>query len=410
MGECCMRTCSKCGRANTPTRKFCVRCGASLLIPLEENDATPEPERRTTVAETTPDSPRSADIPSAETAVASPSDKTVRPSEVDRDRLRTAPGSKEKSEMEKAREAFARAEEVGIEEEVGEGIIETRMLRASEVRELLDEATIHSEESTTPSVETPPSSVSTDPEAIETPAETSTVTPPPKSKEEELLGRFSPYADQQPDPDPSVVSDAIPESSIEEPAESSLTSPEPQPRTVEELPSTPPTPEPSAEVITEPPASGVTATPHDQTSTAGSIAEVEALLSEISDPEFLQDDEVQQRIERLVTLHTELKQVDADLNEISSQLDEEVQKYRNAAEVKRINYENLQEQFRLAKQEYSDSKDEYQRSESRRKKELSAREKRISDIKRRISNGERIVRKRVKELAKRKEKLAKSSE
>ena len=66
-------------------------------------------------------------------------DQWVRPSEISRDRVRTATGTKRKTELEKAREAFERAEHVGIDEAAGSGIVESRMLRASEVRELLEQ-------------------------------------------------------------------------------------------------------------------------------------------------------------------------------------------------------------------------------------------------------------------------------
>ncbi|MHA2021589.1 MAG: zinc-ribbon domain-containing protein, partial [Candidatus Thorarchaeota archaeon] len=32
-----MRTCAKCGKANLPTRKYCLRCGTSL-IPSEKSE------------------------------------------------------------------------------------------------------------------------------------------------------------------------------------------------------------------------------------------------------------------------------------------------------------------------------------------------------------------------------------
>ncbi|MCF2138164.1 MAG: hypothetical protein K9W43_13115 [Candidatus Thorarchaeota archaeon] len=54
----------------------------------------------------------------------------VRPSQVSRDRVRTTGKRRQQSELEKAREAFKKAESMGIEE---------RMLRASEVKELFDE-------------------------------------------------------------------------------------------------------------------------------------------------------------------------------------------------------------------------------------------------------------------------------
>jgi hypothetical protein len=68
----------------------------------------------------------------------------VRPSEISKDRIRTAGGAKRKTELEKAREAFERAEHVGIDEAAGSGIVESRMLRASEVRELLEQTAEYS--------------------------------------------------------------------------------------------------------------------------------------------------------------------------------------------------------------------------------------------------------------------------
>lgn len=68
----------------------------------------------------------------------------MRPSEISRDRVRAAEGTKRKTELEKAREAFSKAENVGIDEADGSGIVESRMLRASEVRELLEQTAEYS--------------------------------------------------------------------------------------------------------------------------------------------------------------------------------------------------------------------------------------------------------------------------
>jgi len=126
-----VRNCEKCGKANQPTRKFCIRCGGSLIKKAKPKPvATPAPAPEvpaTPVAET----PASEQPPTTD-------HKIVKPSEVSKDRVRVAGGSKKKSELEKAQEAFAKAETVGIDEAEGSGIIETRMLRASEVRELLE--------------------------------------------------------------------------------------------------------------------------------------------------------------------------------------------------------------------------------------------------------------------------------
>lgn len=129
-----MRSCEKCGKANEPTRKFCIRCGASLIMKAKPQAAptTPKtPAPRTPVASTPA-------APSAPHVISKEEEKAVKPSEVSRDRVRIAGGSKQKSELDKAREAFAKAETVGIDEADGSGVIETRMLRASEVRELLE--------------------------------------------------------------------------------------------------------------------------------------------------------------------------------------------------------------------------------------------------------------------------------
>lgn len=132
-----LRNCDKCGKANQPTRKFCIRCGASLIKPSKPQapstaakPQTPEPPVKAAGSKETAQAQQKATI--------STDDKWVKPSEVSRDRVRVAGGVKQKSELEKAREAFAKAETAGIDEADGSGIVESRMLRASEVRELLE--------------------------------------------------------------------------------------------------------------------------------------------------------------------------------------------------------------------------------------------------------------------------------
>ena len=134
-----LRTCDKCGKANEPTRKFCIRCGASLIKP--EKPRTQSAPTKAAAPETGRAAVGSKEPSRAGSGEASPtttSDRFIRPSEVSKDRVRTVGGSKGKSELDKAREAFAKAESVGIDEADGSGIVETRMLRASEVRELLE--------------------------------------------------------------------------------------------------------------------------------------------------------------------------------------------------------------------------------------------------------------------------------
>ncbi|MHA2140060.1 MAG: hypothetical protein ACXADC_02715 [Candidatus Thorarchaeota archaeon] len=183
-----MRVCPKCNKSNLPTRKYCIRCASSLITTPKKRavvDEPPKPEipevgRVTTAASMARQAAESASPPPTT------EDKWVKPSEVSRDRVRTASGGQRKTELEKAREAFARAEDVGIDEE-GTGVIETRMLRASEVRELLESASV------TPEVPAPmmmEGSESLTPEEMELMQPTM---PQPQAIEEQILGTKSAF-------------------------------------------------------------------------------------------------------------------------------------------------------------------------------------------------------------------------
>ncbi|MFX1482399.1 MAG: zinc finger Ran-binding domain-containing protein [Promethearchaeota archaeon] len=193
-----MRNCEKCGKANQPTRKYCIRCGASLLKPVDakKRSSTPVAPEQPQVAENATPTPAAAETLSTTT-----SDSWVRPSEVSRDRVRTAEGlTKPKSEMEKAREAFAKAETVGIDEEDGSGVIETRMLRASEVKELLEGPGMMGED-----VPQPTMMEGSEP----LPPEAQQFMPPPGPSaaqiEESILGSKSAYVDKPVEPEPEPV-------------------------------------------------------------------------------------------------------------------------------------------------------------------------------------------------------------
>lgn len=127
-----MKTCPKCGKANQPTRKFCIRCGASLLKSIKK---VPKPEP---LPETTSTSVQEEVISfGANPPPPTTDDEWVRPSQIQKDRIRRASKRPVKSEIDKMREAISRAEQVGVTKEDG-AIVESRMLRASEVHELLE--------------------------------------------------------------------------------------------------------------------------------------------------------------------------------------------------------------------------------------------------------------------------------
>jgi hypothetical protein len=369
-----LRECAKCGRQNQPTRKYCTRCGASLLKIVDEvKPAAPEKPivTPTPVAPVTPVADPTADEP------------LVRPSNVETDRLRPAERHVEKTELEKAQEAFARAESVGIEEETGAGIVETRMLRASEVRELMDSAESWSEPAPTQPSEPLEGQETSAPPAMPTPGDI----------ERGILGTKSEFVDKpEPIPEP-------PQPSVESiaPSGAPVT---PAPKPIPPKPAsamTPITPAPSPTPTVE---AKATAAPPDVT------AEMWEYEAKVPDKAYLDDVTIKGALSDLKHLLIELKQVESDLGTCRSRQDESVLQYRNAAEVKRINFESLNEQTKHAKDEWNDAEKEYRRAEDRRKNEISSREKRIDKIQKQIKKGESSITKRTKDLEKAKQKLA----
>ncbi|MHA2047144.1 MAG: hypothetical protein ACW99G_20320 [Candidatus Thorarchaeota archaeon] len=352
-----LRECPKCQRQNQPTRKYCTRCGANLLEPIEEKPSTPE----TSVEETppTPITPSSEPVPTEDTPL-------VRPSKVETDRVIPPERHVDKTELEKAKETFAQADEIGVEEEAGEGIVEPRMLRASEVRELMDSAEGWTEPETTQPGETS--------ESPDAPA------PPPMPTtddiEKGILGAKSEFVDK---PEP------VPES------------PPPQPD-VSVSPTPTSTPEPIP-VVEETAATTAEVLPDVTTE----IWEYEA---KVPDKEYLDDFNIKGMLSDVKNLLMELRLAESDLTSCTSQHDETVQQYRNVAEVKRISFETLEEQTKHAKEAWNDSEKEYRLADDRRKKEISSREKRVDKIQKQINKVESSLEKRVKELDKQKEKRA----
>ena len=198
---------------NQPTRKFCIRCGTSLIrvqkpepvkAPLPTAEAPPKSEAVAGSSEAAAKS---------ESAAPATEDQWVKPSEVARDRVRTAAGSgKGKSEFEKAKEAFARAETVGIDEE-GTGVIETRMLRASEVKELLEGPGMMegSEEIAQPQMMPGSEPVPPEAEALMKPA-----APAQSQIEKQILGSKSGFVEQEEPAPPAQAPPVLEATTIEE--------------------------------------------------------------------------------------------------------------------------------------------------------------------------------------------------
>lgn len=174
-----MRNCANCGKANQPTRKYCIRCGRSLISKAKPKKKASQPVPEVGTVTTSETMKKKEKAAAAKKAVkdGDKEEHMVKPSEVSRDRMRSTAGHKQMTELEKAQAAFARAEEVGIEDETG-GIVVTRMLRATEVKELMEGVSeMHTAEDTTsdePVVGPPPIAA-----------------PSPQDLEEQILGSKS---------------------------------------------------------------------------------------------------------------------------------------------------------------------------------------------------------------------------
>ena len=379
-----MRTCASCGKANNPIRKYCTRCG-KLLLSVKDDKPSPAPASvvtETKIPDLQPiDSALGEKYVASDSAKVSTNDEWVRPSQISRDRVRTGSTSSGKSEMEKAMEVFAKAETVGIEEADGSGIVEPRMLRASEVRELM------SEEAVLPQETAPP----VQPEVIPAPSPTSAPpvvppvdTPPPLS------------------PEPTPPSVAPPTPPV--PEVSPKAAPVPSTNKLEPSGETPPPVAPKTPV--KPPIQEPIATSAASISLDTRVPEIEDALAQISEPEDLQDSKIKDYVANLTHQHAELRQVKDDLTSISARLDEFVRSCLNDSEVKRIHFESVNEQMRFAKKEYETAKKEYERVEKKRKKEISSLEGRIKSVVKNISKSENALKKRISELDKVREKIA----
>jgi len=394
-----MRTCASCGKANLPTRKYCVRCGKSLLSSkVDESTKTPTrpTDRLESVEVAKPRVEPAKQVRQApETLKVTTDDKWVRPSEVSKDRLRTTSSSKGKSEMEKAREAFAKAEQIGIKEEGGD-IVETRMLRASDVRELMQEMATQPQTPQRP-VETTPSQPLQRPpqkpreQARPMPGTAAPVGPP--MEQARVQPATSPVSPSFARSEPPRMMGAPSETAFSQDRQPTLMQQRPQGR--------PPLQATSNSLSAEPATMSSLSRAHD-----APIPEMDAIRACITQPEDLLDSKIKDGITELTSLHRERQQVLADQTAIGSQLDASVRESQNKAEVKRLHYESINDKMRLAKQEWDDAKEEFEKVENRRKRELSALDDRIKNIQKRIEKAEGAVKKRVGELNKVREKIA----
>ena len=311
-------------------------------------------------------------------------DKWVRPSEVSRDRLRTGERHTGKTELEKAREAFAVADGSDPEQ---------RMLRASELRELM---------ATPPSAPAPRAS----PEPrISAPSEPPRTAPPAR-------------ATRPIEPAPSV-----PATRTEARAQT-MNSVQPSTPAVSKTPSGPPSEElqtggwtegPSDEAIPSaarqsPPAAMpsvpriVQAPPARMMPPATRTSPSVAPQSTVFPPSKYPDDSRIREIESDIShFRNQCQDLETELQSTRARLDQEVEQYGSVAESKRIRADTLEEDARRAKSEWNEADKEYRRVKSKRDKEVSDAQKRIDDQTKRIKNAEAARDKRIREIEKEKQ-------
>ncbi|TFG11249.1 zinc ribbon domain-containing protein [Candidatus Thorarchaeota archaeon] len=202
-----MRVCSNCGKANQPTRKFCIRCGRKLIPDVDISPKPPKEPARDTGTVTTQASMKAQREREETKPSEEEQDQYVRPSEVAKDRVRTTVKKGRMTEMEKAQLAFKKAESAGIEE-APSGIVESRMLRPSEVHELLEGPT--QMETTTPS-DADLTGISPE---NDMPTETAVGAPRSDELEEQLLGSHSAYVKKEEPPEAVLTASTMEEGEI----------------------------------------------------------------------------------------------------------------------------------------------------------------------------------------------------
>ncbi|MFW9920018.1 MAG: hypothetical protein ACFFED_10485 [Candidatus Thorarchaeota archaeon] len=372
-----MKMC-KCGKANQPTRKYCIRCGASLI---EVDELGQEAQNQSVKVEDTANKfaleSKSKGVPSPTTG-----DKWVRPSQVERDRVRAAERHIEKTEFEKAQEAFSK-------DKSSEG--DERMLRASEIRELMtetheDTAQPVSTQRHVPEVSESPKAVSIErsvpPQAV----------PTEKDHQTKTMEREPPTMTPIAKSVPASISSVPPE--MVKPATSPIT---PKEQTEPTLPPSafPSTPEPK-----QPPQDE-----SDHSSAESSVLRPTEITGMPTKPVMPvrtpgEDSIVRELTADITHYQQQMQQLESELESLKLDHDAERRWLNTVTETKRIRVESLEEDLKKAKDELGEAKKELQNAENRMKKEINEAQRRIDSQTKRIKDAEKARQKREQELKK----------
>lgn len=348
-----MKNCPKCGLANDVMRKYCRRCGASL-IQIEE-ETTPEPAgipKEEPIALTPSVSDDEPLVRPTSQPIAYEERPLVRPSEVASEQVETQsmetkpnvmteepPVSTEPSAAPVAEDT---SESVSMDDERGKEVVAeiVQRVRAAEARQ---KATMETG--------------SAEPEIRPPPAEPEIEPPPPEPPAVEPIETEAPPVYTEPEPEaekPVVVEEQAPEEeqiAVKTPA---------------------PTVASAATAVSKP-------SPKDEIASDDKVRSLEADIN---------------------AFNLELQQLRSEFDTLRTHLDEEVERYHNVAETKRVRAESIQRDLDLAKKEYNDASKEHKNVDNRRKKELSEAEKRVHDVEKRLKKAEESKEKRIQDIEK----------
>jgi hypothetical protein len=378
-----LKTC-KCGKANDPTRKFCIRCGASLIgiedDTKEEVSHAQEPEP----------APMSVQPGQKKTQTTTAGDKWVRPSQVAKDRMRTAKRHVEKTEFEKAQEAFAKTRS-------DEG--DERMLRASEIRELM--ATAPDAAASPPRPAPAPASQPQGQPLGEPKAPTRAApTGPPTSSTPIPQRTNAPQGTTRETRPPAGPPPGMPASM---PAPPTMTKP---PESV--APATAPPPKAVPPAMTQPPGAPASATPRNPVAPSArpvtSSAKAQPAIQPQGSPTATVgsggDSKVRELDSDIQHYHQQIAQLEAEMKELEAKHDGERKWLNTVVETKRFRIESLKDEMETAKNEVRDAQKELRNAENRMKKEVEEAQKRIDNHAKNIKDAEKAREKRLKEIEK----------
>jgi hypothetical protein len=231
-----------------------------------------------------------------------------------------------------------------------------------------------------------------------------------------LLGPKSSYVEHAPEDSPdssepvTVSGESLSEPTIElapkPPVQPEVLTSEVSQQPTEAPPSIPVTPNPVNEVESSPSAPAPQSQLQIDELTQEATEKVEALLAKIPRHEYLEDSIIQKIIADFKASHLGLRKHEVELDDVRSHWDERVRQVMNTEETKRIQFEGLVEQTKIAKTEYELAVKNRKNIEKVRKNEISSKEKHIKETNKTINQVEKALERRVRDLEKERKQIS----